>query len=134
MVSIRFLLLHSPFPSPAVHGLGDHYRTSHPSTQLLSNLCLETAIGQEMKKEWAVNRNAMTLITTLLGELCSSHTSSLFPQPSWGHSLCSVGIEESNLVSQLDESLRLNMEIKKIGLRISSQAGISLSLDFLIVK
>lgn len=87
-----------------------------------------------MKKEWAVNRNAMTLITTLLGELCSSHTSSLSPQPSWGHSLCSVGIEESNLVSQLDESLRLNMEIKKIGLRISSQAGISLSLDFLIVK
>lgn len=87
-----------------------------------------------MKKEWAVNRNAMTLTTTFLGELCSSHTSSLFPQPSWGHSLCSVAIEGSNLVPQLDESLRLNMGIKKIGLRISSQAGISLSLDFLIVK
>lgn len=87
-----------------------------------------------MKKEWAVNRNAMTLITTLSGQLSSSHTSSPFPQLSWGHSLCSVGIEKSNLVPQLDESLRLNMGIKKIGLRISSQAGISLSLDFLIVK
>lgn len=77
-----------------------------------------------MKKEWVVNRNTMTLITTLSGELCSSYTSPLFPQPSWGHSLCSVGIEESNLVPQLDESLRLNMGIRKIGLRISWQASL----------
>lgn len=78
-VSQLDLYLSSPSPSPYVHSWVTtnivKNAMSHPSTQLLSNLHCP-----ELTRKWrkrSVNRNAMTLITTLWGWGDSAHTTVL---------------------------------------------------------